>query len=301
MVQGIDHPDNNNLPTGRVREAANALDARPHPSGDSFSGSRQMDPCIQLRRTADTTDLLYKNHEAFVLLTLIAYRAARTRENLEGLEPNQARIGDWKLCGFRSERCYRTAKKRLSKCGLVTFKATNMGTIATLMNIRIYNINAEQNGEQSDEQVTSEVTGKRRASDEQVTTNKNGKNGKNGKNEKNTPSSEALRLSDLLLSLIRARKPDFVKHGDWAKDLDRMIRLDHRTPEGIEAVLRWSQADPFWQANILSGAKLREKFDQLDLKMKGQNDGTRPTANRQNPRNRDFDNQTSDIGCVIET
>jgi hypothetical protein len=31
--------------------------------------------------------------------------------------------------------------------------------------------------------------------------------------------------------------------------------------------MRWCQRDSFWQANILSTAKFREKFDQLELKM----------------------------------
>jgi len=84
-------------------------------------------------------------------------------------------------------------------------------------------------------------------------------------------SEQALRLSGVLLHLILARKPDFKKPDlqAWAKDLDRAIRLDGRAPERIEAVIRWCQADPFWQANILSTAKLREKFDQLELKMEG--------------------------------
>jgi hypothetical protein len=33
--------------------------------------------------------------------------------------------------------------------------------------------------------------------------------------------------------------------------------------------MRWCQRDLFWQGNILSTAKFREKFDQLELKMKG--------------------------------
>jgi len=83
------------------------------------------------------------------------------------------------------------------------------------------------------------------------------------------PNSDEFRLSELLLNLILERKPDFKKPHlqSWSKHIDRMIRLDKRTPERIEAVIRWSQKDPFWQNNILSAEKLREKFDQLELKM----------------------------------
>ena len=38
-----------------------------------------------------------------------------------------------------------------------------------------------------------------------------------------------------------------------------------RTPEQIEAAIRWCQADEFWRSNILSASKLREKYDQLRL------------------------------------
>jgi hypothetical protein len=38
----------------------------------------------------------------------------------------------------------------------------------------------------------------------------------------------------------------------------------------LEAVIRWAQADDFWCGNILSGAKVRQKFDQLSMKMAAQ-------------------------------
>ncbi len=87
-----------------------------------------------------------------------------------------------------------------------------------------------------------------------------------------SPNSEEFRLSKLLFDLIRRRKPDF-KEPDlhkWAKTMDRLLRLDRRDPARIEAVIRWCQQDAFWQSNILSPAKLREKFDQLEMKMQWQ-------------------------------
>lgn len=55
----------------------------------------------------------------------------------------------------------------------------------------------------------------------------------------------------------------------WAKDIDKMIRLDHREPREVAEVVRWCQKDSFWSQNILSGLKLREQYDKLILKMKG--------------------------------
>ena len=83
-------------------------------------------------------------------------------------------------------------------------------------------------------------------------------------------NADAFRLSELLLSLILERKPDFKRPDlrQWEKHVERMIRLDKRMPERIEAIIHWCQRNPFWQANILSTAKLREKFDQLELNMR---------------------------------
>jgi len=78
-----------------------------------------------------------------------------------------------------------------------------------------------------------------------------------------------LRLSELLLGKILSRNQKHKKPNlqTWAKDVDLMIRIDHRTPEEIRAIIEWCQDDPFWKNNILSTGKLREKFDQLSLKM----------------------------------
>ena len=45
-----------------------------------------------------------------------------------------------------------------------------------------------------------------------------------------------------------------------------MKRLDNRTEEDITDVLKWACKDSFWQTNILSTKKLREKFDALVIK-----------------------------------
>ncbi|GAN34108.1 MAG: hypothetical protein DYG83_18320 [Candidatus Brocadia sp. AMX2] len=87
------------------------------------------------------------------------------------------------------------------------------------------------------------------------------------------PNSDELRLSELLLNLIRQRNSNF-KEPDlqkWATHIDKMIRLDKRPPEEIEKVVAWCQQDSFWQNNILSTQKLREKYDQLFLKMSSGN------------------------------
>ena len=89
-------------------------------------------------------------------------------------------------------------------------------------------------------------------------------------NSAKKPSEQAVELANLLRSLIlrnnpKSKAPDLTK---WAVDVDRMMNIDNRTPEEIKSVIEFCQNDDFWQVNILSTSKLREKFDQLYLKMK---------------------------------
>jgi len=83
-----------------------------------------------------------------------------------------------------------------------------------------------------------------------------------------SPNSDEFRLAKLLFELIRLRKPNFKKPDleKWATHIDRLIRLDKRTPEQIEKIIQWCQMDGFWQNNILSTEKLRKQIDQLELK-----------------------------------
>jgi hypothetical protein len=83
--------------------------------------------------------------------------------------------------------------------------------------------------------------------------------------------SDEFRLSKMLFSFIEKRNPKNKEPNmqTWARNVDLMMRVDGRLPEDIERVIRWCQADNFWQNNILSTGKLREKFDALMLKAGG--------------------------------
>jgi DNA-binding Lrp family transcriptional regulator len=85
--------------------------------------------------------------------------------------------------------------------------------------------------------------------------------------------SKEFTLAYILFDQILSRNPKFKKPNlqSWSKDIDLMIRVDSRSPDDIRKVILWCQGDPFWQNNILSAAKLREKFDQLLMKMGGNN------------------------------
>lgn len=95
--------------------------------------------------------------------------------------------------------------------------------------------------------------------------------------------SPELRLATLLLEEIKKNKANFKEPNlqTWARDIDLMLRRDKRSAEAIERVIRWAQSDhgdgmgrwKGWASNILSAGTLREKFDQLELKM-NQNSST---------------------------
>jgi hypothetical protein len=100
------------------------------------------------------------------------------------------------------------------------------------------------------------------------------------KNKTFSPTSDEVRLSELLFQKISSRDPKNKKPNiqSWAKHIDRLIRIDNRGPTEIRAVIEWCQGDPFWQNNILSTEKLRSKFTQLALKMKDTINGNAPAG-----------------------
>lgn len=98
------------------------------------------DDFIRLKRTAETLELL-KDRHAFMLLTIIALRARRTQEfAVHDLEPGEALLGDSDRYGLTRQE-YRGAQRRLKRWGLAAFKPTSRGTVAKLLDHRIYDIN----------------------------------------------------------------------------------------------------------------------------------------------------------------
>ena len=150
----------------------------------------------------------------------------------------------------------------------------------THYNIVNYCIYQSVDDGQSNSLSNSQVTVNGSVSKQSTDTNKNVKNVKNDKNVKKSISSlSANKLSDdaielslasELFNLIlennpKAKKPNLQT---WAKDIDLMMRSDERSVEEIQEMINWCQKDSFWQGNILSASKLRDKYDQLTMRMK---------------------------------
>ena len=94
------------------------------------------------------------------------------------------------------------------------------------------------------------------------------------KEHKDRNSKEAEELAKLLrIEILKrypnnlgANKKDCIKR--WANDIEKMIRLDKRTPENIKSAILWALNDSFWQKNIWSGANLRKHYDKLEAEAK---------------------------------
>ena len=89
-------------------------------------------------------------------------------------------------------------------------------------------------------------------------------------------SPKSLELSKLLYKLIKDRNPDWYvdpNFDKWAEDIDKIIRLDGRTAEQVEWMIKWVQKDEFWSQNVLSPSKLREKFNTLVVRAKADKKG----------------------------
>jgi len=133
-----------------------------------YRGSDMTEPFLKLMKNKETMELATNAPNAFLLLLQIAWRAKRTNDfNAHGLTIGQALIGDYKSIGLTEQR-YRTAKGLLEIWGFATFKGTNKGTIANLINSRVFDINEDR--EQRAEQ---------RTGNEQATTIKKYKKEKN--------------------------------------------------------------------------------------------------------------------------
>lgn len=53
--------------------------------------------------------------------------------------------------------------------------------------------------------------------------------------------------------------------GRWISDIDKLIRIDEKSVEQVEAAIRWSQNDSFWSSNIHSPAALRKQYEKMRL------------------------------------
>lgn len=92
---------------------------------------------------------------------------------------------------------------------------------------------------------------------------------KSKRNPTRAPHPDVLRLADLLADQVATyatARPKVTKA--WLSTLDRMIRLDERTPQQIEHAIMWATQDDFWYRNVMSPTALRKNYERLRLDAK---------------------------------
>lgn len=94
-----------------------------------------------------------------------------------------------------------------------------------------------------------------------------------------SPDDEATarRLFGLILSgNAGAKKPNF---DQWADEVRLMREVDNRSHADMLSLFTWVRADSFWRPNVLSPAKLRDKWDQLTEKRNQGSTARQPAIN----------------------
>lgn len=174
---------------------------------------------------------IHRKPEAWNLLCIIAQRAKRTDsfENRE-LTYGEALVGDYQNYGL-TQRKYRTAKHWLEAHEIATFRTTNKGTIARIVDTSIFDINVNES--------TSQTSDRRQADDEQTTTNKNDKN---ENNEKETTAVEKIRRTLGDKYLYKDGKHYFLKGETWQQISNPKAFADSlkepETPLSFNPILR---------------------------------------------------------------
>lgn len=64
--------------------------------------------------------------------------------------------------------------------------------------------------------------------------------------------------------VVRPKEPNWTA---WANEVRLMVSQDSRTHKQICSLFKRANQDPFWCKNILSPSKLREKWDELSIKL----------------------------------
>ena len=101
---------------------------------------------VKLMRSLESIELLAHFPNAFRLACVIAIRARwRGGFNVHGLAQGECLLGDFRSYGM-TEKEYRGAKQKLEKHGFAAFRRANRGTVARLIDTRLFDTSPLQEG-----------------------------------------------------------------------------------------------------------------------------------------------------------
>ena len=212
---------------------------------------------------------LIKEQDAFILLSIIAIRARRTNEfNIHNLNPREALIGDFANYGMTEQR-YRTSKAKLVKWKFITTKSTTKGTIATLLDNGIYDINIEAGNGQANETPTDG----QRTVNGQVTTNKNVKKANNEKNANKNKHKEFVYLTDIEYDNLMGKFGETIANSKIDALNEYIGSTGKNYKSHYHTILMWARKDSVGKPvvrtkddnDILQWNKNRQWVEQSDL------------------------------------
>ncbi|CAI6265614.1 MULTISPECIES: Replication protein O [Bacillus subtilis group] len=172
----------------------------------------------------------------------------------------------------------------LRKDEMIDFKKDTKKTLITIVNYGVYHDSEEEKKTVIEHENDTKATQKHTI-----------KNEKNVKNEKNINTSRLkyeicdMENAEYLFKEIKNNNPDAKKPNleKWANEFRLIRERDKRTDEQIKYLIKWTQQDEFWKANILSPSSLRKHYDKLVVKIKSIK-GKEQTKKRSQLRREDF-------------
>lgn len=168
--------------------------------------------------------------------------------------------------------------KRLVDMQRVCTKTHELGTVFTVVNYEQYQGFGGSGSEELGTELGTVEEQSRNNNKKYKKVNTNTSSPKQVYDEKSLPYRTANYLHTNILKFKKDLKQPNMQV--WANDMRMLIELDKRDPKEIGQVIEWVTKDTFWQSNILSPKKLREKWDMITAKMK--QDGFKQT-NKQQP------------------
>lgn len=83
------------------------------------------------------------------------------------------------------------------------------------------------------------------------------------------PDSLEMKIAEFFFAEILKNNPNHKKPNlqTWSDEIRKMLEIDNRPKDEIGKLIKWVQADSFEMSNVLSPAKLRDRYDALIIKM----------------------------------
>lgn len=179
-----------------------------------------------------------------------------------------------------SRKQFDAARLLLIQKGRITYKKSNNVNQAGKYSMIPFVQKGQQNGQregqqrvQPEGQQEEHREGNERGTLFKQNKTKQNKEKKDNRQQKYDDDSPYMKMAVYLKEKILSWKPDAKvpeNLNNWADEFRKLHELDGRSKQDIKDVIDWVTSNTFWQPNVLSAKKLREKFDTLQGQMKNE-------------------------------